>query len=109
MTITVCFNCYDQDRRTYTISITTIISITTTTTTIVVTYQIVPDYITNPQIITFVNAGLTQISVTQFSLPFYSLTGALLTTKMYFFGPKLQISRMLHHATAMLLTLWHPT
>jgi len=56
-----------------------------------------------------VNAGLTQISVTQFLLPFSSLNGALLTIKMSLFGPKLQISRILQHATAMLLTLWHPT
>jgi len=53
-----------------------IIIIITTTTNVVATYQIVPDYITNPLIITFVNAGLTEISVTQFSLPFFSLTGA---------------------------------
>jgi len=73
MTITACFNCYDQERRTSTMSI---IIIITTTTNVVATYQIVPDYITNPLIITFVNAGLTEISVTQFSLPFFSLTGA---------------------------------
>jgi hypothetical protein len=88
MTITASFNCCDQDRRTSTTSIAIIIIITTTT---VVTYQLVPDYITNPLIITFVNAGLTQIRVTQFLLPFSSLTGALLTIKMSFFGPKLQI------------------
>ena len=62
-----------------------IIIITTTTTNVVATYQIVPDYITNPLIITFVNAGLTEISVTQFSLPFPLLIRALLAIRMSFF------------------------